>query len=142
MQIQRTFFSLFLIFLITIGVFSPLTFSFAISDVYDYGQFSDKINTSSEKILHKTFVFDSLRTSFSVVFPDYLPEDDEEIRVEWLHNGKKFIRFLDIEDEKDRSVISTFPFVTSPTQTMEVTIYFQKKVPPSITLVSSSEKVI
>lgn len=142
MQIQRTFFSVFLVFLITIGIFSPLTFSFEISNVYDYGQFSKKINTSSEKILHKTLSFDSPRTSFSFVFPDYLPEDDEEIRVEWLHNGKKFIRFLDIEDEKDRSVISTFPFVTLPTDTMEVTLYFQKKVPESITLVTTSDRII
>lgn len=142
MQIQRTFFSVLLIFLMTMGIFSPLTFSFAISNVYDYGQFSEKINTSSEKVLHKTLSFDTPRTSFSFVFPDYIPEDDEEIRVEWIHHGKKFVRFLDIEDEKDRSVISTFPFVTTPTHTMEVTLYFQKKVPESITLITASDRII
>lgn len=141
MQIQRSFFSLFSIFLIGIGIFSPLTMSFAAYDTYDYKQFSTAFQTDSEKKIEKTFTFDSPRTSFSLVFPDFSPESDEDIRVEWIQGGKTFERFLDINDDKDRSVVSTFPFVTTPTESIQVRIFFSKKIPDTVDLITTIEKV-
>ncbi len=140
MQIKQSFFSILLVLLLLFGIVSPLTFSFAVEEVYDYGQFTDKINTSSQKIIEKDLTFSSSRTSFSLVFPDYIPTADDDIEVEWTIDGKKFDRILDIDDATDISVISTFPLVTHPTQNIHLKVTFQKEIPSDFLVISSSQE--
>ncbi len=138
MQKIRSFFSYFVLFSLFFGIFAPVTVSFAWEDIYDYSEYSDKINISSESSLDGSITFDSPRTTFIVAFDGYIPNSSEDIEVEWNIDGKKYSHFLDRDWPDDHSRVTTFPRITEPRTKIGYRIINHTwSLPKSIILISS-----
>ena len=82
--------------------------------------------------------FSTPRTTFIMQFDRYIPQDAEDIEVIWNIDGHETRQFLDIEENTNQSMISTFPFVTDPRSDIAYTIIIHSWVEPlSVSLVSS-----
>jgi hypothetical protein len=75
--------------------------TFGWEDKYDYSEYFDKINISSndmdKSLFEGNITFESERTTFILAFDDYTPTSSEDIEVIWNVDGVKYARFLDIE---------------------------------------------
>ena len=142
MQKIRSFFSFILIFSLFFGIFSPFVESFALEDIYDYSEFYNKINISSQtysdKSLEGKVMFDSPRTTFIFAFDGYTPQSSSDIEVEWNIDGKKYSHFLDIEWPDDYSRITTFPRITESRMDISYRIIFHTENTPTSALLISS----
>lgn len=139
MQKIKRIFSYILIFFLSFGIFSPIGFSFMWKDIYDYSEYFDKINTTfSANMIRGVEHFSTPRTTFIVQFDRYRPQDAEDIEVIWNIDWHETRQFLDIEENTNQSMISTFPFVTDPRSDIAYTIIIHSWVEPlSVSLVSS-----
>jgi hypothetical protein len=111
--------------------------------MYDYSEYKEKINISSEK---SSFVynltFDTTRTSFFLQFHDYKVDSPEDVHVEWIVDGITYERHLDIDNENS-SWDTTFPFVTTPRSEISLRVRFEgTERPSSMTLVTSNQEKI
>lgn len=68
------------------------------------------------------FVFDSPRTTFTLIFPEYknsIPPAD--LRIEWVLDGMVYERTLDLEEEGEN--IATFPLVVEKRDRISFKMY-------------------
>lgn len=121
-------FRIFSFFFIFVSVFLFLLFqsgSIAQVDIYDYTEYSEKINISSLDLQEVTYSgsstlleskthFTTPRTTFSFSFPGYRTKNPDDLQVEWIVDGRIFHRSLDTDgpNGSDQEPM-TFPFVTS-----------------------------
>jgi hypothetical protein len=78
----------------------PAFASIRIVDKYDYSDYIDKINISSNTdTVHIRQEFSTPRTTFYLQFQNISPESPEDIEVEWNIDGKLFHRHLDWDNE-------------------------------------------
>lgn len=141
MQKIRLFFSSFLIFSSLFGIFSPIAFSFSEKDIYDYREFHEKIkvdmfqNVDPSSPFEAHFVFDSPRTTFTLIFPEYknsIPPAD--LRIEWVLDGMVYERTLDLEEEGEN--IATFPLVVEKRDRISFKMYWNN-LPHEVELVTA-----
>ena len=146
MQKIRSFLSFLLSIVIFLGIFQPVWVSFAWKESYDYSEYSENINTSSENtIVYKNIHFNTPRTSFALVFSGISLPADDDMSIEWIVDGRIFSRHLDLDDRPDvwEDIISTFPFVTSPRMSMDVRIISKKwPLPAGIRIITSNQSSI
>lgn len=140
MQKIRLIFSLFLIFSLLFGIFSPLNSAFSWRDIYDYREYYDKINTSvmNSSNLEWEVLFSSPRTTFIMRFDNSTLYAAEDIEVIWKIDGVEHSQFLDIEWWEHSTYMTTFPYVTDPRYSIGYRIIFHRwGIPKDIFLMSS-----
>jgi hypothetical protein len=133
-------------FIFLVSIFFPVGASFQWKYLYDYRDFSDKINISSDvRFLEQKLSFETPRTSFSLVFPHFSPTSHDDVQVDWLVDGRTYTRHLDIDDMRDgyEEVVSTFPFVTEARRDISFRItILGRDIPSQVELVSSRQDIV
>ena len=141
MQKIHIFFSYLLLFIVLIGVFFPFFSSFSLEDTYDYSEYTEKINISPvniwSQVFEKKLSFLTPRTTFSLWFPWYSADSSGDVRVEWIIDGKIYMRTLDIEEGDDISDPTTFPLVTDARSDIYVRISSSSHLPSDMILTTS-----
>lgn len=109
---------------------------------------TSRLPDTSMYVQSGSLTFDSPRTTVYIsVSPDVKIERENDIRVEWMLNGERYTRTLDMEDwaESDASgnvLYFTFPFVASPFTTIEYTITSRPVIHGSqVTVISSDNSL-
>ncbi len=138
MQKIKRFFSSLLVFFLAFGIFSPLGVSFTWQDIYDYSEYSHKINTDNDSVLEWKISFDSPRTTFFLAFDGMIAPRAEDVEVIWKIGAVEHSQFLDIEWWDDMNRVTTFPYVVTPQSHIEYRIVYHTDArPTSLELISA-----